>query len=60
MLLVFCIVLYVNRAYFAKGQAPTVVTRSVRFLTGGYCKQYFYWELVELFRRLTISGWVRA
>ena len=60
MIVLFSIVLYLNRADFAAGRATTPITKAVRFLTGGYRKKFFYWEMIELFRRLAISGWVRA
>ena len=59
MNLFFGTVLIMNRGDLRKGMATSRGARAVRFLTGGYRNQVFYWELVELFRRLTVSGWVR-
>ena len=60
MIVLFSIVLYLNRADFVVGRASTSIAKSVRFLVGGYRKKFFYWEMIELFRRIAISGWVRA
>ena len=60
MIVTFSVVLYVFRAEFLAGKASTTIAKSVRFLTGGYRKKFFYWEMIELFRRIAISGWVRA
>ena len=60
MIVLFSLVLFRNRADLVVGRATTSVAKSVRFLTGGYRKKFFYWEMIELFRRLAISGWVRA
>ena len=60
MIVLFSVVLYLYRVDFAEGRTKNFVTQSVRFLTGGYRRKFFYWEMIELFRRLAISGWVRA
>ena len=60
MIVLFSIVLYLNRADFFVGRSSTAIARAVRFLVGGYRKKLFFWEMIELFRRIAISGWVRA
>ena len=60
MQLFFTVVLFQNRHDLRLGQARTRLAKATRFLTGGYRKELFFWELIELFRRIAISGWVRA
>jgi len=40
------------------GLKETPFSNATRFLTGGYKPRYFYWETIELFRRLTCSGFI--
>jgi len=49
--------LYTNRKILRTGE-ENAVSRALRFLTGGYKPKYFYWETIELFRRLACSGFV--
>ena len=60
MLMVFSLILFSNRDDFRRGMATTSSAKATKFLTGGYKKKVFFWELIELFRRLAISGWVRG
>ena len=57
MQLLFFFTLWFNRKALAAG-TNNAYTRAMRFLTGGYKNQYFYWEVVELFRRLACSGFI--
>jgi len=57
MQLLFIGTLWANRKALRRGQS-TAYTRALKFLAGGYKCEYFYWETVELFRRLTCSGFV--
>ena len=57
MQLLFFFALWFNRKAMAAG-TNNAYTRAMRFLTGGYKNQYFYWEVVELFRRLACSGFI--
>ena len=57
MQLLFGFTLWFNRKAMAAG-TNNAYTRATRFLTGGYKSRYFYWETVELFRRLTCSGFI--
>jgi len=57
MQLLFFLTLYVNRKTLRSG-VQNSISKSTRFLTGGYKNEYFYWETIELFRRLTCSGFV--
>ena len=40
------------------GRECRASAQAARFLTGGYRTRYFYFELVELLRRLLMCGWV--
>jgi len=57
MQLLFFLTLWTNRAALREGK-DNAASRATRFLTGGYKNPYFYWETIELFRRLTCSGFV--
>jgi len=57
MQILFCFTLFSNRKALSRG-IDNSYSRATRFLTGGYKKEYFYWEMIELFRRLTCSGFV--
>jgi len=57
MQLLFFSCLWINRDALRSGES-TVYSRALRFLTGGYKDEFFYWETIELFRRLTCSGFV--
>jgi len=48
---------FLNRETLLAGKTNRLSDFS-RFLTGGYLPQYYYWESVELFRRLICTGWV--
>jgi len=56
--ILFTFVLMANRKDYLVGKAHSPQARACRFLTGGYRNQCFYWELVEMTRRLAVSGWV--
>ena len=51
-------ILICNRKELSAGEAYSTSARAARFLTSGFKDKYFYWELVELMRRLLVSGWV--
>jgi len=57
MQVAFFSTLYFNRKELKAG-VQTPHTSAIKFLTGGYKPDFFYWETVELFRRLTCSGFV--
>lgn len=57
MQMLFWCVLFCNRETLRSGDDNSV-SRALRFLTGGYKAKYFYWEVIELSRRLTCSGFV--
>lgn len=54
MQLLLFFTLYVNREKLRQGIIPP----TTKFLTGGYKKEFFYWETIELFRRVTCTGFV--
>jgi len=43
---------------FRSGEPKSAYARATKFLTGGYKPKFFYWEIIELTRRLAICGWV--
>ena len=51
-------VLAFNRQELREGEAHSTSAQAARFLTSGFKGNFFYWELVELMRRLLVSGWV--
>ena len=55
---VFIGILFHNRKQLRAGEAHSTSAKAARFLTSGFKDKYFYWELVELMRRLLVSGWV--
>lgn len=58
MVLAFAFVLWYNRADLRTGQPVSRFARAIAFLVSGYKPQFFYWEIVEVFRRVVVSGWV--
>ena len=60
MLLLFVGVLFYNRRELRAGEARRTSAKAARFLTSGFRNEFFYWELVELSRRLLVTGWVRG
>jgi len=57
MQLLFFMVLYSNRKVLRAGKLNGMA-KATRFLTGGYKQHVYYWETVELFRRLAVSGFL--
>jgi len=57
MQLLFVGTLWSNRKEL-RSSIENSFTKALRFLSGGYKPQFFYWETIELFRRLTCSGFV--
>jgi len=57
MQLFLFVTLWVNRKDLRLGRT-TAHTRATHFLTGGYKNPYYYWETVELFRRLMCTGFI--
>mmetsp|Transcript_63054 Transcript_63054/g.167882 ORF Transcript_63054/g.167882 Transcript_63054/m.167882 type:complete len:825 (-) Transcript_63054:585-3059(-) len=57
MQLLLFMTLWVNRKDLRAG-TDNKYSQATRFLTGGYKPDFFYWEIVELFRRVTCSGFV--
>ena len=51
-------ILVINRRELREGEAHSTSAQAARFLTSGFKGNFFYWELVELMRRLLVSGWV--
>ena len=49
--------LWTNRKALLAGE-NNVYTRALKLLTGSYKPHLFWWEAVELFRRLTCSGFI--
>ena len=43
-----------------KDRRPTRISRSAYFLHGEYKPEYYYWECVDLLRRLALVGFLRA
>merc|ERR1719502_1680193 len=39
-------------------RTPTALTRATAFLHRDYKPEFFYWEAIELARRLILTGWV--
>ena len=58
MLLLFAFLLFYNRNELKAGEARHTSARATRFLTSGYRARFFYWEVIEVLRRLLVSGWV--
>ena len=58
MLSLFVFVLVYNRRELSKGQYISGFAKAVRCLTGGYKDKYYYWEIIEVTRRLAVCGWV--
>ena len=58
MLALFASVLFCNRKELRAGEPRNTCAKAASFLTSGYRNEYFYWEVVELARRLLVSGWV--
>ena len=58
MLALFGGVLFYNRKDLRAGEPRNTCAKAASFLTSGYRNEYFYWETVELGRRLLVSGWV--
>jgi len=57
MQLLFFMTLWTNRKALSAGKENDS-SRATRFLTGGYKERFFYWETIELLRRLTCTGFV--
>ena len=57
MVVVFAAVLLPCR-HPLHSRTQTPLTRATRFLHKDYHVDYFYWEIVELFRRTVLVGWV--
>ena len=38
--------------------SPTPLSRATSFLSGDYTEQAFWWEPLEMCRKLTLTGWV--
>ena len=51
-------VLVFKRKELGAGDAHSDLAKAAHFLTSGFKGKFFYWELVELVRRLLVSGWV--
>lgn len=58
MLSLFIFVLVYNRHELSKGIYTSGFAKAVRCLTGGYKEEYYWWEIVEVTRRLAVCGWV--
>ena len=58
MLALFGSVLFYNRKDLRAGEPRNTCAKAASFLTSGYRNEFFYWETVELGRRLLVSGWV--
>merc|ERR1719159_1021102 len=58
MYLSFAGFLFYNRREYRANLVRHPLAKAGKLLTGGYKKQYFYWEFMELTRRLCVSGWV--
>ena len=58
MLSLFVFVLVYNRHELSKGIYTSGFAKAVRCLTGGYKEEYYWWEIVEVTRRLAVCGWV--
>jgi hypothetical protein len=56
------LVLYATLLFSARKNiihhVPNRLVRAIAFLVRDYHPEYFYWELFELARRTTLSGWV--
>jgi len=57
MQMFFFMTLWLNRKDLRAGRVNSY-TQSTRFLTGGYKPEYFFWETIELSRRLACSGFI--
>lgn len=58
MVIMFVTALYQNREQLRSGAPKSPIAKSLKLLTGGYRPEYFYWEIVDIMRRLTVCGWV--
>ena len=57
--LVYYILLWSSRDAL-KARRPTRVSRCAYFLHGEYKPEFYFWECLDLFRRLTLVGFLRA
>ena len=56
--LLYASLLYRARASLERRHAPTQLSRSLGFLVDGYNPGYFWWELIELLRKLLLTGFL--
>eukprot|EP00966_Prymnesium_polylepis_P180208 4172821-Prymnesium_polylepis.1 len=52
----YMVLLLASRRALVKG-VPTPLTRATAFLSGDYTENAFYWEPLEMCRKLTLTGW---
>mmetsp|Transcript_14795 Transcript_14795/g.39539 ORF Transcript_14795/g.39539 Transcript_14795/m.39539 type:complete len:438 (+) Transcript_14795:2667-3980(+) len=55
--LLYALLLWGNRAALRTG-VPTPLSRATAFLYAEYEKSAFFWEILEMCRKLTLTGWV--
>ena len=58
MLVLFGCILFFNRTDLRAGKPRSTSGKAASFLTSGFRNEFFYWELVELSRRLLVTGWL--
>ena len=58
MLVLFFFILFFNRKDLRAGVPRSTSGKAAHFLTSGFRDKFFYWELVELLRRLLVTGWL--
>ena len=58
MFVLFFFILFFNRKDLRAGVPRSTSGKAAHFLTSGFRDKFFYWELVELLRRLLVTGWL--
>jgi len=58
MQLLWAGLLFSNRKVLLQPTMTNALKKATAFLTGGYKPEYYYWESVDLLRRLSCTGWV--
>ena len=54
----YATLLFVCRRELKGSQPPTTLSRSLKFLTKDYQPRAFFWELIEVARKITVTGFL--
>ena len=55
--LLYAVLLWMSRDALGTGE-PTALSRATAFLSGDYTNSAYWWEPLEMCRKLTLTGWV--